>query len=663
MSRRLRPRAADGPRPWRFHAVALFLCVVGVGMVSRAYYLQVIRGEEFHERRQRQHRLAVEIKPERGEVVDVHGSRLAVSLESESIYVRPPRIENRSLAARKLAAALGWSPQKALQRVTGTRHFQWLDRDVLPGRADAVRALNLDGVGFIGERRRFYPNRELAGQVLGFVGVDSHGLEGLERQYDRYLRGEKNVVLIERDARCRPLDTQGRGNSTGHRGKTLVVTIDRTMQHAAERELERAVKRADADRGMILVMETQTGAIRALAHYPFFNPNAFTESSPAVWRNRAVADLFEPGSTFKVFTVAAALEADVVAPADRFDCEQGSYRVGGRMIHDTHEYGLLDIADIVKFSSNIGCAKIVERLGNEKLYEFLAGCGFGDRSGIDFHGEKAGELREWHTWRAVDASNIAFGQGVSVNLMQLAAAYAAFANGGYRVRPHLVDRVVDDSGWPVYQARALEHRRRCMSPRTAARVLAMLERVVDDDGTAPAARIPGYRVAGKTGTAQKFDRAAKTYSRRDYIASFVGFVPGTRMSGDMFIAVVVEEPRNSIYGGIVAAPAFQRLGAHVLATLNIEPATRVMVAAADCPEMPALPVAAALPVPRGPKAAAAAGAMPDFSGRSVREVLHYLGTLPVPLKITGSGRVVKQRPRPGTELARVEHIELTLAAD
>jgi cell division protein FtsI (penicillin-binding protein 3) len=641
--------------------VALLLCVVGAGMVARAYYLQVIRAEDLHQRRQRQHRLAVEIKPERGEVVDVHGSGLAISLESESIYVRPPRIANRRLAARQLAAALGWSRQKALERITGTRHFRWLKRDALPGQAAAVRALNLDGVGFVTERRRFYPNRELAGQLLGFVGVDSRGLEGVERHYDRYLRGEKNVVLIERDARCRPLDPQGRGNAIGHRGKTVVMTIDRNLQHAAEQELERAVKRADAESGMILVMETQTGAIRALAHYPFFNPNAFAASPPSVWRNRAVTDLFEPGSTFKVFIVAAALESGKVKPCDRFDCEQGSYHIGGWTIHDTHAYGLLDVADIIKFSSNIGCSKMAARLGNEELYEFLAGCGFGARSGIDFYGEKVGKLRDWRTWRAVDVSNIAFGQGVSVNLMQLAAAYAAFANGGYRVRPHLVDRVVDDSGWPVYQARALEHRQRCMSAKTAARVMAMLKRVVEDDGTAPAARIPGYQVAGKTGTAQKFDREAKAYSRRDYIASFVGFVPGTKMSGEMLIAVIVDEPRNSIYGGIVAAPAFHRLGTRVLAALNIEPATRVMVAAAANGKI--APPPAAVTVSPPPPAAAAGETMPDFSGHSVREVLHYFGTLPVPLKITGSGRVVRQWPRPGTEMVQVERIDLTLAVD
>ncbi|MBW1645110.1 MAG: PASTA domain-containing protein [Deltaproteobacteria bacterium] len=649
---------------WKIFFLVFLLAGGAGGLLVRAYYLQVVRHDFFLSKFSRQNRLAVEIRPERGEILDVNGNKLAISLETQSIYVQPHRVKNKKRAARRLARALGLPYRRVYRRLTSKKYFQWLKRDVLPKQVAAVRRAKIKGVGFISERRRFYPNRELAGQLLGFVGVDSRGLEGLELQYDRYLRGRKNVIFLDRDARRRMLDLSGKASPVNIRGKTVVLTIDRNIQHVVDQELARAVTGSRAKRGLALVLDVNSGAIRAMSQYPFFNPNSFTSSSSRVWRNRAVVDLIEPGSTFKVFTVAAALEKGVVKPGDRFYCEEGEYRVGRRTIHDTHEYDELTVAEIIKYSSNIGCSKVAARLGRQSFYRFLRRCGFGEPTGVDFPGEKAGILRDWRRWRDIDFCNISFGQGVAVTPLQLAAAYAALANGGHRVRPYLVEKVVDGSGWEVYRHQHASPGERVLSPRVARQVLAMLQKVVEDDGTAPAARIPGYQVAGKTGTAQKYDFQQKKYSRSNYLASFIGFIPGDRVRGSMLIYVLVDEPRTSIYGGVVAAPAFRHIGQRVLAYLNVEPSSRIQVAGAAGEREPVVKkgckvINRAVQV----KNQLAKNIMPDFAGRSVREVFSYFGTLPGPVVIHGSGRITRQKPGPGQQLLAGNRLEFYLSAE
>ena len=652
---------------WKIMALALVMVCAAAGLVSRAYYLQIVRHDFFYTKSLQQSRQAVEIRPERGEILDSRGNKLAISLESESVYVQPHKIVSKKKAARKLARILPFSSRKIYRKLASKKSFVWIERDVLPGQAEKIKKLHLKGVGFVKESRRFYPNRELAGQLLGFVGVDSRGLEGIEHRYDRYLQGKKNIVFLERDARRGILDPGDLGSVEGTRGKTVIVTIDRSIQHTVEQELARAVAGSGAKRGLAMVMDVESGAVLAMSQYPFFNPNSFTSSKPYIWRNRAVVDMIEPGSTFKVFTVAAALDQGVVTPDTCFDCEQGKYRIGGRTIHDTHKHGKLNVTEIVKLSSNIGCSKIAARLGKQGLYDFLRRCGFGSRTGIDFPGEKEGMLRDWHRWRDVDLSNISFGQGVGVTPVQLMMAYAALANGGYLVKPYLVQAVVNENGWKVYEHHVASGRRRAFSPKVARQVSAMLETVVDDDGTAPKARIPGYRVAGKTGTSQKYDSKKKKYSRKNYLASFIGFIPAPENHGKLLVYVMLDEPRTSIYGGMVAAPAFSRIGQRLLAYLNVEPSSRVMLAARESEKTAKREVGISTSIaPKGAKKntlVANTGIMPDFSGRSVRDVLAYFGTLPGSLAIHGSGKIMKQKPLPGKRIVAGVGMEFVLQTE
>ena len=652
---------------WKIMALALVMVCAAAGLVSRAYYLQIVRHDFFYTKSLQQSRQAVEIRPERGEILDSRGNKLAISLESESVYVQPHKIVSKKKAARKLARILPFSSRQIYRKLASKKSFVWIERDVLPGQAEKIKKLHLKGVGFVKESRRFYPNRELAGQLLGFVGVDSRGLEGIEHRYDRYLQGKKNIVFLERDARRGILDPGDLGSVEGTRGKTVIVTIDRSIQHTVEQELARAVAGSGAKRGLAMVMDVESGAVLAMSQYPFFNPNSFTSSKPYIWRNRAVVDMIEPGSTFKVFTVAAALDQGVVTPDTCFDCEQGKYRIGGRTIHDTHKHGKLNVTEIVKLSSNIGCSKIAARLGKQGLYDFLRRCGFGSRTGIDFPGEKEGMLRDWHRWRDVDLSNISFGQGVGVTPVQLMMAYAALANGGYLVKPYLVQAVVNENGWKVYEHHVASGRRRAFSPKVARQVSAMLEAVVDDDGTAPKARIPGYRVAGKTGTSQKYDSKKKKYSRKNYLASFIGFIPAPESHGKLLVYVMLDEPRTSIYGGMVAAPAFSRIGQRLLAYLNVEPSSRVMLAARESEKAAKREVGISTSIaPKGAKKntlVANTGIMPDFSGRSVRDVLAYFGTLPGSLAIHGSGKIMKQKPLPGKRIVAGVGMEFVLQTE
>jgi cell division protein FtsI (penicillin-binding protein 3) len=652
---------------WKIMALALVMVCGAAGLVSRAYYLQIVRHDFFYTKSLQQNRQAVEIRPERGEILDSRGNKLAISLESESVYVQPHKIVSKKKVARKLARILPFSSRQMYRKLASKKSFVWIARDVLPSQAEKIKKLHLKGVGFVKESRRFYPNRELAGQLLGFVGVDSKGLEGIEHFYDRYLQGKKNIVFLERDARRGILDPDDLGSVEGTRGKTVMVTIDRTIQHTVEQELARAVAGSGAKRGLAMVMDVESGAVLAMSQYPFFNPNSFTSSKPSIWRNRAVVDMIEPGSTFKVFTVAAALDQGVVTPDTCFDCEQGKYRVGGRTIHDTHKHGKLNVTEIVKLSSNIGCSKIAARLGKQGLYDFLSRCGFGSPTGIDFPGENQGVLRDWHRWRDVDLSNISFGQGVGVTPVQLMMAYAALANGGYLVKPYLVKQVVNENGWKVYEHHPASERRRAFSPTVARQVSAMLETVVDDDGTAPKARIPGYRVAGKTGTSQKYDSKKKKYSRKNYLASFIGFIPAPENHGKLLVYVMLDEPRTSIYGGMVAAPAFSRIGQRLLAYLNVEPSSRVMLAAKESGKTAKREVGISASIaPIGTKKstlAANIGIMPDFSGRSVRDVLAYFGTLPDSLAIHGSGKIMKQKPLPGKRIVAGVGMEFVLQTE
>ncbi len=623
-----------------------------VAVVARAYFLQVVKHDHYLARQQHQRSSNTLVHCERGEIRDADGGALAINVKGSALYAEPRRIKDGKRIAQGIAPILKVKPSTLEKRLSGSRGFVWLKRSLTPGQVEALKPWceKEMGLAFLKQNRRLYPNRELAGQVLGFTNIDCQGQEGLERYYEKYLKGRQLYLEVEHDARHQVVDSSQHSELDYYKGKTVYLTLDRQLQVWAEDELERAVTESRARGGVALVMDASDGAILAMAQNPRFNPNTKLKNNPALWRNRAVTDLLEPGSTFKAFTLVAALESGLYKIDDLIDCEDGSFKVGRRTIHDTHKYGKLRLDEVLKYSSNIGCSKIAERVGAERFEAVLKDFGFGSTSGIDYPHEPSGRLRSWRKWRPIDLCNIAFGQGVSVTSVQLVAAYAALANGGYRVTPHLVSKIVSGGGWTVYEQPVKKLSVRVCSAEVAQQVNKALAMVVEDDGTAPQAQIPGFRVAGKTGTAQKFDFSEKRYSHKKYWASFVGYVDPPAGQSRKIVYVMVDEPRSSIYGGVVAAPAFQRINRRLISHLNY--ASEVEFA--DL-EMPINEEFAKLKLKLQESEIVkdltqSAKLMPDFRGRTIREALVLVGGYRRNLEISGQGRIVAQKPLPGTVL-------------
>ena len=645
----------------RWVAGLVVFCLIAV--VVRAWFVQVVEHDYYLARQQRQRRANVLVTCERGEILAADGGRLAITVKGKALFAEPRKIKDDKRLAKILAPILGRKVAALEHRLSGKRGFVWLKRSLTQEQIKALKpwCKKEIGLAFSEENRRVYPNRELAGQILGFTNIDCVGQEGLERYYDKYLKGRQIYLEREYDARRQVVDNSKYPELDCYKGKTVYLTIDRNLQAWAETALADAVISSRGRSGVALVMNADDGALLAMAQYPRFNPNSKRKNNPALWRNRSVVDLLEPGSTFKVFTLAAALESGIFKIDDKIDCEKGKYRVGRRTIHDTHEHGILRLDEIIKYSSNIGCSKIVERLGAQRFYTTLKKFGFGARCGIDYPNEPSGRLRSWRKWRPVDLCNAAFGQGVSLTSVQLTAAYAALANGGYRVTPHLVAKIVNSAGWTVY-----EHHRQGLPVRACSREVARqvdkaLGMVVEADGTAPRARIPGFRVAGKTGTAQKFDFKKKCYSHSKFWASFVGYVDPPAGQSRKVVYVMVDEPKKSIYGGMVAAPAFRNINRRLISYLNYVPTSVAELEVPlsekmNCTCDPALKTTAvSQELPQSCTGATAgqdqlALVVPDFTGQTIREALTRIGSYSNHVKISGHGRIIAQKPAPGSRL-------------
>jgi len=540
----------------------LWLAAIGV----RAGYWQIYRGEWLQNQAVEQVQEELTIQGKRGTIYDAQNQAMAVSIETPSVAAYPGSIENKSRAAGKLAKVLGLKRSQVYRKLTSGRHFVWLKRQGTPKEADDVRALGLKGVDFLPEHNRFYPNTTLAAQVLGFTGIDGHGLEGVEFFYDRELNGGQRTVTILKDALGRGFDAD---QLAGLRqaGNNLVLTLDRHIQYIAEQALAEAVSQFKARSGMAIVMDPKTGALLAMAHNPVFNPNAFRKHDRSEWRNRAITDPFEPGSTMKIFSVAAALETGKMSPGTIFYCENGTYLIGNHKVHDTKSYGWLSLQQIVKYSSNIGAVKLVEKIGSRTLFNGLQAFGFGQRTGIDCPGESPGSLSHYKRWTAVDTGAIAFGQGVSVTGLQLIAAVSALANDGLMMQPYIVQAITDPHGRVL---KNVEPRtvRQVVSVKTARTVRRIMRTVITPGGTGVKAELDGFDVSGKTGTAQKIDENGR-YAAHRYVASFIGFAPVEQPA--LAVLVVVNEPQGTYYGGTVAAPAFKQIIKEALTYLNIAP--------------------------------------------------------------------------------------------
>jgi cell division protein FtsI (penicillin-binding protein 3) len=587
----------------------------------------------------------------RGPILDRNGAELALTVEVDSVFADPRAVRDPDGTAVALGRTLGVDARALAARLHDRRSFVWVKRWVSPAEVEAVRALRIDGVQTTREPKRFYPGRGLAAQLLGFVGFDSEGLEGLEHEYDTVLRGRPRTYRGVRDARGRMVFVEGLGEVEVPQSQRVDLAIDRTLQFIAEQELEAGMRAFEGKAASVVVMDPRTGEVLALVNAPSFDPNRFGEAEPAARRNRALADRFEPGSTMKIFTVAALLESGILGSEDQVFCEDGLYVIGDYKIRDAHRNGWLTLTQCLQRSSNVCMAKSASVLGRDGLYDMLRRFGFGERTGVPLPGETGGLLRHPSRWYEVDLAAVSFGQGVGVSNLQLATAVSAVANGGLLMQPIVIRRVIGPDGRLVRDFPPTV-RRRVISERTARLLAAMLTSVTETGGTGTEARVPGFNVAGKTGTAQKADIENGGYSKEHWTSSFVGFVPAD--DPRLVISVTVDEPLINHYGGIVAAPIFRRIAERSLRYLG--------VAAARVPGTPD-PVSAAGPPPESagahltvtgmPPTLPAAGMLevPDFGGETLRAAVRVARTAGIALRIVGSGIAVEQDPAPGTGVA------------
>ncbi|HEU5321144.1 MAG TPA: penicillin-binding transpeptidase domain-containing protein [Methylomirabilota bacterium] len=633
--------------------LAALLGAAFAGLGGRLAWLQLVRHAELSALADRQYSRTLVLQAQRGPIVDRHGSPLATSSPAESLFAQPRAVGDPVRVAARLAPLLRVPEAELHALLTSSRSWLWLRRRLPPAMAAEVKALREPGLGLLPEPLRLYPNRELAAHVLGFEGDDG-GLEGVERAWQDTLAGTPGKAVVGRDALGREVVTE-RVLVEPAPGHGLMLTVDRTIQYLAERELDAAWRRTRARAATAVVLDPRNGDVLALAVRPTFNPNAFLDvPSREHWRNRAVTDPFEPGSTFKVILAAAALEEGVVRPDDRIYAENGAITIARTTIHDWKRYGWLTFAEVLQNSSNVGSIKVGLALGRERYHRYMTAFGFGSLTGLGLAGESRGVLRDPARWSALSLPTMSLGQEVSVTALQMVAAFGAVANGGTLMQPRLVKSVFDADGRERsrFEPRAV---RQVISAETARTLTRMLVRVVES-GTGHNAAIAGYEVAGKTGTAQKLDPATKRYSRNPGVLSFVGFVPADEPK--LVMLVMLDEPKNEKWGSEAAAPIFSAIGGEVLRYLDVAPrdAAPLHIVAGPAEGPPArvrLSTAAAEP--------AAGRTMPELRGRTLREALAALAPLGAAVKVQGRGLVKDQTPAPGEAVESEAVVRLTLA--
>jgi cell division protein FtsI (penicillin-binding protein 3) len=646
---------AESANPWRktlnrrASIVAAVFMVWTIGIEARLVYYQVFRHEALSASARRQQARTNETPAKRGEILDRQGRLLAYSVDAESIYAVPSEIEDAPAVAAALCGALDdCSKAKRLDltdRLAKGGQFMWVERKATPDESRRVGALKLKAVGFLKEDRRYYPHNQLASHLLGYVGTDNIGLGGLESTYDWLIKGESGRLLVEVDARRRVFSRIERPATAG---STLELTIDQNLQHIVERELRDGVKWSGASSGSVVVMDPLTGELLALANYPTFNPNIYSHFQPSALRNRAVQDLYEPGSTFKIVTAGAALEEKVVTPQSAIDVSAGRIAFGARVIHDDHRLGVLSFQDVIVESSNVGAIKVGLGLGAGRLSSYARRFGFGRPVSPDFRGESAGIVWDPAKLNNSELASVSMGYQVGVTPLQMAAAVSSVANGGELIEPRAVRAVITDGKRTPVPRKTLG---RTVSAATAAQLTAIMESVVEG-GTGRAAQIPGYTIAGKTGTAQKL--VDGVYSTTDYNVSFVGFVPSR--DPVFAIVVVIDTPRKvSPYGGTVAAPIFQKIADAALRHQGVPPSISapppVIVARRE--ETRSRPTSG--PVNRSPivtiaPASGGDSVFPDLMGMSARDAVGALTRLGLSLRVHGDGLVVGQHPTPGSRI-------------
>jgi cell division protein FtsI (penicillin-binding protein 3) len=631
-----------------------------VSIEARLVYLQVVEHAEMMARANRQQLRTVKLPAKRGEIVDRAGRVLAYSVDADTIVADPTEVEHPDIAATRVCAALDHcsSQQRAVmaERLASDSHFAYLARQVSAEEARRVKALDLPGVAFYKESRRYYPKKDLAAHVLGYVGVDNVGLAGLESTFDARIRGREGKMLLQNDARHRAMSSREERLPTA--GDGLELTIDEYLQFIADRELRLGVAENRASGGTAVILQPDTGEILALANWPTFNPNAFNASETVTRRNRAVQDLYEPGSTFKIVTASAAIEEGLIRTTDQIDCSPGYITFGSRIIRDTHEYGVLPFIDVIAKSSNVGAIRVGMKVGSTRLSQYVNRFGFGQTLAGDFRGENAGMVYSAERLDASALASVSMGYQIGVTPLQMATAVAAVANGGELVEPHVVRAFIRNGHREEVPRNVV---RRAIAPETAATVTEIMEAVVERGTAKSFAQIDGYTVAGKTGTASKAGPGG--YSKSDYNASFVGFVPSRRPA--VVIVVVIDSPHaGSYYGAVVSAPIFKRIAEATLQHLGIGPtlnaAPPVIVARHDTAPNEMTPVPVAASSSQQVVASTPEGQMPDLRGLSARDAIRAVMPLGLTPRIDGDGFVVEQSPRAGAALGRGDACVLKL---
>ncbi len=546
----------------RNEAVFLVFFIFLLLCVGRLFFIQFFRSNYLTAIANKQHNQLVELEPRRGAIYDCNLKMQAFNMSMDSLYAVPNAIKNKEMVINQLLPILGAERSYLQERLNRKKAFIWIARKLTPEKSEAIKKLNIKGLGFVKETKRIYPNSYLASHIIGFSGMDNVGLEGAERDFNRYLAGTSGWAIFLRDAHLKKLDIWEKMILPVD-GLDLVLTIDEVIQYIAERELDKAYKSFHAKGASIVVMDPHTGRILAMASRPNYDLNNHSGVSKDSIRNRAICDLFEPGSVFKIVTASAALEEKKVTEEDTFFCENGSYRVAGRILHDHMPHGLLTFRQVIEESSNIGTVKVAQILGPDTIYRYLKGFGFGSKLGIDLSGEISGMIKPVRQWSKTSMTAIPIGQEVGVTALQLASAISVIANGGQLMKPYIIDSVRDSQGQIIKQNKPTLIRK-VISVDTAMRIKKILTGVVEE-GTGKMAKVSGFSAAGKTGTAQKLE-ANGSYSHSKFVASFIGFSPAE----DPLLAIVVtvDEPHPVYFGGVVAAPVFQKVAGDAIRYLK-----------------------------------------------------------------------------------------------
>lgn len=679
--RRIRRPDSTSPSTRALHARLILLVVaIAVGMLSlgaRCAHLQIFKARSLMDRARSQQEKTVTLDPYRGPILDRNGRELALSLAVDSVYADPSVIDDPNDVAKRLSGIVRVKTSTLRKRLRDQkRQFVWVMRKITPEQRVKIEALDIKGIAFVRESRRYYPKGKLASHVLGACGVDNQGLAGLEFSFDRAIRGTPGRMQFLQD---------GHGGKVLDRDRTepipgigLILTIDSNIQHIAERELEAAMKSSSAKGGAVVVLRPQTGEVLAITSRPTFDPNRFGAASAEARRNRAVSSFYEPGSTFKTITAAAVLDTGRVHPNETIWCENGSIVVANhRFREDSRPFGNLTFTDVLVRSSNVGAIKVARRLEPIEFYDVIRRFGFGEETGIELPGETCGILRAPDDWSGLSQASLAIGQELAVTTLQMAAAIGAIANDGLYVPPRLVRSIIGPSGRRLPSSSfetAKPHR--AITASAARSLRHMMASITAEKATGRRAAVPGYSVGGKTGTAQKIDEKTKTYSRTKHVAWFVGFTPVDNSA--LAIVVMIDEPKGRrFHGGDVAAPVFSNIARRVLQYLNVAPdrdATLVFDRSTTAAlrtkrgtrrsARPAPPAAgrmieatlARMPVRAGPlRPLAGAGAerstMPDLTDMSMRRATETLASLGLSCRsIQPGGRVKKQKPVAGTSI-------------